>query len=76
MTMTATITNIMDFLIKDKNLSENEKEILKLVVSANCGVKSAVQWPEAREEYLRYTRDMLDRALIYLDEELEDDREA
>jgi hypothetical protein len=71
--MTATIHNMMDYLIKDKNLNENEKEILKLVVSANCAVKSAVQWPDAREPYLRYSRDMLERALIYLNEELEDD---
>ena len=73
--MTATIYNLMDHLIKDMGLNENEKEILKLVLSANCAVKSAAQWPEGRENYLRYSRDMIERALIYLNEELEDERE-
>lgn len=73
--MTATIYNFMDYLIKDKGLNENEKEILKYVTCANCAVKSAAQWPDARENYLRYSRDMLERALIYLNEELEDERE-
>ena len=73
--MTAMIYDLMDYLVKDKNLNENEKEILKFIISANCAVKSAVQWPEGREKYLRYSRDMLERALIYLNEELEDERE-
>lgn len=73
--MTATIHNFMDRFIKDKNLNENEKEILKYITSANCAVKSAVNWPAAREPYLRHTRDMLEQALVYLNEELEDERE-
>ena len=76
MKMTATIHDIMDWIIKDKNLNENEKEILKLVISANCSVKSAVQWPEGRESYLRHCRNMLEQAIVYLDEELEDERET
>jgi hypothetical protein len=74
--VTATIHDIQDWLIKDKDLNENEKEILKLVMSANCFVKSAVQWPEGRETYLRDCRNMLVQAIVYLDEELEDDRKT
>lgn len=72
--MTATIHDIMDYMLRDKDLNENEKEILKLVMVANCAVKSAANWPDAREPYLQYCRDKLEQALIYLNEELEDDR--
>ena len=74
--MTATIHDIMDWMIRDKSLNKNEKEILKLVTIANCYVKSAVNWPESREPYLQDCREKLERALIYLNEELEDERES
>lgn len=72
--MTATIHDIMDWMITDENLNENEKEILKLVIIANCSVKSAAMWPDGRKEYLQECREKLETALIYLNEELEDDR--
>lgn len=74
--MTATIHNLMDKMIKDDEFNENEKEILKYVLIASCCVKSAKNYPQGRKPYLRHCRDMLEKAMIYLDEELEDDREA
>jgi len=73
--MTATILNLMDKMIKDDGFNENEKEILKYVLIANCCVKSAKNYPQGRKPYLRHCRDMLERAMVYLDEELEDERE-
>lgn len=74
--MTATIHNFMDKLINDDEFNDNEKEILKFVIGANCAVKSAKQWPKARKAYLEYCRSNLVQALVFLDEELEDERNS
>ena len=69
-TMMMTI-DILDRKFKDADLNDNEREIFKLIFSANCSIKSATQFPEKREEYLAYCRDRLEQALIYLDEEID-----
>lgn len=74
--MTATIHNFMDKLINDDGFSKNEKEILKFVTSANCAIKAAKQWPEDRKAHLEYCRHNVVKALVFLDEELEDERDS
>jgi hypothetical protein len=61
-------------MLKDTDLNENEKEILKFVMIANCSVKSAAQWPKARRAYLMDCREKLEKALVYLEEELDGGR--
>ena len=46
----------MDKLINDDGFNENEKEILKFIISANCAIKAAKQWPEDRKAHLEYCR--------------------
>lgn len=74
--MTATIHNFMDKLISDNGFTENEKKILNFVISANCAIKAAKQWPEDRKAHLEYCRNNVVKALIFLDEELEDERDS
>ena len=69
--VTMMIIDFADRKIKDADLNENEREILKLIFSADCSMKSATQCPEDREKYLNYCRERLVQALIYLDEEID-----
>ena len=71
----AMIIDFADRKFKDADLNKNEREILKLIFSADCSMKSATQCPEDREQYLNYCRERLAEALIYLDEEIDGDRE-
>lgn len=74
--MTATIIDIFDKMIKDPNLNENEREILKLVMIANCSIKSAAMWPAGRDGYLIDCREKLERALVYLNDEIDNDKNS
>ena len=69
-TMMMTI-DILDRKFKDADLNENEREIFKLIFSANCSIRSATINKETRKEYLNYCRERLVQALVYIDEEID-----
>lgn len=70
--MTTNIIDITDILLVDrKNLTENQQEVVKEVGMAQHSIKCAANWPEGRENYMRHCRSHLERALVYLNEELD-----
>ena len=70
--MTTNIIDITDILLVDrKNLTENQREALKHVSLANSSALSATNYPQGREAYLRHCRSHLEKALVYLNEELD-----
>lgn len=70
--MTETLINIVHKQTSTTELNKNEKAILDHIGTANCYAKSAKTWPEGRRRYFNACRDKLVKALIYLDEELND----
>ena len=72
------IIDITDILVDRKRvngLTKNQESALREVGLANHCVKSAVNWPEGREAYFRHCRNHLEKALVYLNEEIDGEQD-
>jgi len=68
------IIDITDILVDRKRsdgLTENQREALKHVGLAHSCASSANIYPQGRENYFRHCRNHLEKALVYLNEELD-----
>lgn len=68
------IIDITDILVDRKRvngLTSNQETIVKEVGFAHHCAKSAAMWPQGKEAYFRHCRDHLEKALVYLNEEID-----
>ena len=68
------IIDITDILMQKeltKELNENQQQVLDKLALAYGAAKSAANYPEGRDNYFRHCRTHLEKALIYLNEEID-----
>ena len=72
------IIDITDILVEMKradDLTTNEREALKHVGIAYSSARSANTYPQGRKNYFRHCRNSLEKALVYLNEELDGEQD-